>query len=239
MRRMLLLAALCMTLSTAFASAALAQDEFDCADFATQEEAQAVYDEDTSDPSGLDGPIGTGFTGEEGVACEELPSGETGTDMSVEPAAETSAEPSASPTAADPRVGLDCDDYGAQEEAQAAVAADPSDPNVLDRDNDGVACETFDYGDDSTATAEADGDESASATAGAEVDEEETASPSATTTATTTATAEADEDESASATAVAEENLPDTGGVLPALTLVPLALLLGAGLLSFRVLRRD
>lgn len=50
------------------------QDQFDCADFDTQEEAQAVYDQDTSDPNGLDGPIGTGFTGTEGVACEELPS---------------------------------------------------------------------------------------------------------------------------------------------------------------------
>jgi len=55
-------------------SAAFAQDQFDCQDFATQEEAQAVYDEDTSDPNGLDGPIGEGSTGTEGVACEDLPS---------------------------------------------------------------------------------------------------------------------------------------------------------------------
>ena len=53
------------------------QDQFDCADFDTQEEAQAVYDRDTSDPNGLDGPIGTGFTGTQGVSCEELPSGNT------------------------------------------------------------------------------------------------------------------------------------------------------------------
>ena len=48
----------------------------------------------------------------------------------------------------DPRQGLDCDDYGSQTEAQAALEADPTDPNVLDEDNDGEACETFDYGDD-------------------------------------------------------------------------------------------
>ena len=48
-------------------------DLYDCQDFDFQEEAQAVYEDDTSDPYGLDGPMGDGFTGEEGVACEELP----------------------------------------------------------------------------------------------------------------------------------------------------------------------
>jgi hypothetical protein len=46
----------------------------------------------------------------------------------------------------DPRVGSDCEDYNSQAEAQAELDADPSDPNVLDEDNDGEACETFDYG---------------------------------------------------------------------------------------------
>ena len=50
-------------------------DQFDCADFDTQEEAQAVYDQDTSDPSGLDGPQGEASDGTPGVACESLPSG--------------------------------------------------------------------------------------------------------------------------------------------------------------------
>ncbi len=39
-------------------------DRYDFADFDTQEEAQAVYDQDPSDPSGLDGPPG--------VACQSL-----------------------------------------------------------------------------------------------------------------------------------------------------------------------
>lgn len=43
-------------------------DPFDCADFATQEEAQAEYDSDPSDPSGLDADS-------DGIACEELGSG--------------------------------------------------------------------------------------------------------------------------------------------------------------------
>ncbi|MDP9474711.1 MAG: hypothetical protein M3R38_03285 [Actinomycetota bacterium] len=50
-------------------------DQFDCADFDTQEEAQAVYDQDPSDPSGLDGPQGEASDGTLGVACESLPSG--------------------------------------------------------------------------------------------------------------------------------------------------------------------
>ncbi len=50
------------------------EDLYDCQDFGFQEEAQAIYDADQSDPYGLDGPPGESFTGEEGVACEELPS---------------------------------------------------------------------------------------------------------------------------------------------------------------------
>lgn len=95
LRRLLLLAALCMATTLMFAPAAMAQDEFDCGDFDFQEDAQAVYDEDTSDPSGLDGPIGTAFDGEEGVACEDLPSRGSGGDVPVEDEATTSAEPSA------------------------------------------------------------------------------------------------------------------------------------------------
>lgn len=56
----------------------------------------------------------------------------------------------------DPRVGLDCDDYGSQAEAQAALDADPSDPNVLDEDDDGEACETFDYDETDDASASQD-----------------------------------------------------------------------------------
>jgi hypothetical protein len=49
---------------------AFAQDEFDCASFNSQAEAQAELRRDPSDPSGLDGPIGTASDGTSGVACE-------------------------------------------------------------------------------------------------------------------------------------------------------------------------
>jgi len=50
------------------ATAAFAQEDLDCADFATQEEAQAEYDADPSDPHGLDAD-------DDGIACEDLISG--------------------------------------------------------------------------------------------------------------------------------------------------------------------
>lgn len=48
-------------------------DEYNCDDFTYQEDAQAVYDQDTSDPHGLDGAPGEAYSGEQGVACESLP----------------------------------------------------------------------------------------------------------------------------------------------------------------------
>jgi hypothetical protein len=52
---------------------ALAQDQFDCASFNSQAEAQAELRRVPSDPSGLDGPIGTASDGTSGVACEVYP----------------------------------------------------------------------------------------------------------------------------------------------------------------------
>jgi hypothetical protein len=43
-------------------------DQFNCDDFSSQQEAQAVYDQDPSDPNGLDAD-------DDGEACEELADG--------------------------------------------------------------------------------------------------------------------------------------------------------------------
>jgi hypothetical protein len=40
----------------------------------------------------------------------------------------------------------DCASFGSQESAQAEYDRDPSDPNNLDADDDGIACEDYDYG---------------------------------------------------------------------------------------------
>jgi hypothetical protein len=40
----------------------------------------------------------------------------------------------------------DCASFGSQQSAQAEPDRDPSDPNYLDPDTDGTACEDYDYG---------------------------------------------------------------------------------------------
>lgn len=76
MRRLMLLAAM-LGMVLLVASPAMGQSgadgSFNCEDFEFQEDAQAFFDQDPSDPDGLDGSPGDAFTGEEGVACEELP----------------------------------------------------------------------------------------------------------------------------------------------------------------------
>lgn len=63
MRRLLLLLALCMAAALAFAPAALAQDDLNCADLSEAEE-QAVFDADPSDPNNLDDD-------DDGLPCED------------------------------------------------------------------------------------------------------------------------------------------------------------------------
>jgi hypothetical protein len=53
-------------LTLATTGTAHAADVYNCDDFTYQEEAQAVYDQDTSDPNGLD-------DNDDDVACESLP----------------------------------------------------------------------------------------------------------------------------------------------------------------------
>jgi hypothetical protein len=50
-----------------------AVQDLNCPDFTYQEDAQAEFDADRSDPHGLDGPIGPRSSGEPNVACEDRP----------------------------------------------------------------------------------------------------------------------------------------------------------------------
>ena len=43
-------------------------------------------------------------------------------------------------------VDLNCEDFASQAEAQVVLDGNPSDPNGLDADDDGQACEEFTYG---------------------------------------------------------------------------------------------
>ncbi|MDQ3222342.1 MAG: hypothetical protein M3Q75_02555 [Gemmatimonadota bacterium] len=107
------------------AGPASAQADQDCIDFDFQEDAQAVYDQDTSDPNGLDGDDN------DGRACESLPSRGSGNNNGGGGGAGGGG-------ASD---DLDCDDFATQDEAQAHLEADLGDPDGLDSDDDGIACE--------------------------------------------------------------------------------------------------
>jgi LPXTG-motif cell wall-anchored protein len=86
MRKLSLLALLCMIAMLAFAPAVWAQSRgpsgadgtFNCPDFDTQADAQAVLRSDPTDPNGLDGGS------DNGIACESLPGP---TDMTPVPGA--------------------------------------------------------------------------------------------------------------------------------------------------------
>src|SRR5918995_4043764 len=111
----LFFAALCWVFcSLLLPGAALAQDLYDCASFGSQAAAQAELERDPSDPSNLDAD-------NDGVACETYPyDGGSGGGGGGD---------------------LDCADFPTQREAQVVLERDPSDPNGLDADNDGIACE--------------------------------------------------------------------------------------------------
>jgi hypothetical protein len=105
--------------SLLMAGASLAQDDqFDCASFGSQAAAQAELDRNPSDPSNLDAD-------NDGEACETYPYNNSGG--------------SGGGGGGD----LDCADFATQDEAQAVLDRDPSDPNRLDADNDGIPCENL------------------------------------------------------------------------------------------------
>ena len=97
-----------------------ADSNLDCAGFGTHEEAQRVFEQDPSDPHYLDGDG-------DGVACEDLPKSQPGD------------QPSSAGSDGDSN--LDCASFATHEEAQRVLEQDQSDPNYLDGDGDGVACE--------------------------------------------------------------------------------------------------
>ena len=105
----------------------VAQNRKTCDDFTTQAQAQRVLVRDPSDPNGLD-------SDKNGIACEELPAG--GGNRRA-PAPDPPAKES---TSAD---RFNCENLLTQARAQRILERDPADPNQLDANGDGQACEEF------------------------------------------------------------------------------------------------
>ncbi|GHF21811.1 hypothetical protein GCM10017786_64900 [Amycolatopsis deserti] len=112
---------------------AVEQQDYNCSDFEYQEDAQAILDQDRSDPHDLD-------RDNDGIACEDLPHKPAG-QPSTPASTATQAPPVATSTKTTP-ADLDCADFATQAQAQAVLDADRSDPHRLDADHDGIACET-------------------------------------------------------------------------------------------------
>jgi hypothetical protein len=128
-------------------------EDLDCDDFDYQEDAQAAYEQDTSDPHGLDGPPGEGYSGEQGEACEDLPN-RVATQSSTRQSQSSQPRPAAVPTPSPapatppqpaapvaPKGDVDCSDFSSSAEAQGYLL--PGDPYRLDADNDGQACDSL------------------------------------------------------------------------------------------------
>jgi hypothetical protein len=130
--RALVLAALLSALLIAGAVPVLAQTDLDCEDFPSQALAQAVLETDPTDPHDLDG-------NGDGQACETFFGGDDGQPATDQPAPAPAPTPAPTPTTDD----LDCRDFATQAEAQAHLDADLGDPDRLDQDADGQACEVF------------------------------------------------------------------------------------------------
>jgi LPXTG-motif cell wall-anchored protein len=154
-----------------------------------------------------------------------------------------------------------CDDFRFQAEAQAVLDADPRDPNNLDGDNDGLACENLPNGPPTTTTTappttteaptttttppDADADADADADVDADADADVDADVDADADADADAAADADADDGVVADADAAdadgvdegEQLPRTGsdsGLLVGLG----AALMAAGAISLYAVRR-
>ncbi|MGW4649839.1 hypothetical protein [Kitasatospora sp. NPDC004289] len=121
-------------------------DAFECANFASQADAQAVLRADPADPNHLDDGGG--------VACRGLAAPRDTTPVAG-PARQAACGPGETRSALCPQPerpfdaryflrhgtdAYDCADFASQADAQAVLRFAPADPNRLDEDRNGIAC---------------------------------------------------------------------------------------------------
>lgn len=110
------------------------QDDLDCRAFETYDEANAYYAEHPDAAGAIDDDG-------DGEACEVYFGLEARDNLPG------SAAKSRDANATD---DLDCEDFSTQEDAQAVLDGDPSDPNNLDPNKDGIACALLPSADDTS-----------------------------------------------------------------------------------------
>lgn len=148
-KRLLYLAVLSMAVMVVFAPAAMAQDRLNCVEVSTgdaetiQEEAQALLNENPNGPAqNLD-------ANGNGIACEYTTSVASGTQFEDGSGfiSGAGAAPSAGGQGTQPQANTACselvsgDAEATQQQAQALLNDNPSDPNNFDANGNGVACE--------------------------------------------------------------------------------------------------
>lgn len=129
-RRVLILVLALVLLSYGGNRGTAAQGVTDCTAFASFEEANTYVGAHPESASAIDDD-------RDGTACEVY-FGLEQRDQSSPPA--EPATVAVLQLAQKEKGDLDCEDFQTQEEAQAVLLADPSDPNNLDPNGDGVAC---------------------------------------------------------------------------------------------------
>lgn len=132
---------------------------------------------------------------------------------------------------------LNClEDFDTQEEAQAVLDADPSDPHDLDRDGDGIACESLPSGDSATSSNNDATEENNDESNDASNDESEEATETGTEEPASSETEESSEED---AVHTSDETSSDAeeGGELPSTaTALPLGIAGGLGAMALGAL---
>jgi hypothetical protein len=106
----------------------------------------------------------------------------------------------------------DCASFGSQESAQSELDRDPRDPNNLDPDGDGQACDDYDYGGTSTNSASPRGSASPTTTSSPESTTSSASPSSASPSSDASASPQADEQDGQTRGSRQDDDLMRSGG---------------------------
>lgn len=149
-------AAIATTLTLGVTGVADAAEPKTCSSFASLLDAQSAFDLDEIGLAGLDIELG-GVRNE--IVCDKPVEDADRSDTGGSDKKDSDKKDSDKKSDADARKSgdKDCADFGSQAKAQAVLDEDSDDPNNLDADRDGVACEDRFESDDQQVKVHPDG----------------------------------------------------------------------------------